>query len=88
MAFASRLLGMDAKELADVAWVRALAISGTLKTVRRAAGLPLKEVAEHLGLHPTTIIRWENGHTTPRASAALAYADVLRRLGQLPGAES
>jgi len=76
---------MDAKQLADVAWIRALALSKTLKTVRRASGLSLTEVADCLHVHPTTVIRWENGHTMPRPGSAHAYAEVLRRLGHLPG---
>lgn len=72
---------MNQEELRDIAWIRALGASGALSAIRTAAGLSLQEVADHLQVHPTSVLRWERGLIAPRAQSALAYASLIRALG-------
>ena len=72
--------GMNNTELVQLAAVRSLADSGRARSIRRAAGISLLEVANAVGVRPSTISRWESGQRAPRGDAALRYARLLHRL--------
>lgn len=59
---------------------RRAASDGTARRVRELAGLSLDEMARFVHVSPQTILRWELGRRTPRAAAALRYAEGLRLL--------
>jgi transcriptional regulator with XRE-family HTH domain len=49
----------------------------TLRGLRLRRGLTHKDVAQALGVHPTTVQRWENGSHRPRGANADRLAEVL-----------
>jgi transcriptional regulator with XRE-family HTH domain len=71
---------MAVTDLVRLADVRAIAESGTARSLRLAAGLSLAEVAEHVGVSPVTVYRWEVGDRRPRGEAALRYGRLLEAL--------
>ncbi len=50
------------------------------RAIRVTAGASQAEVARELGVHRTTIARWELGSRHPRPRVAAAYAALLREL--------
>lgn len=40
-------------------------------------GLKLGWVAREIGVHPTTLSRWLNGHSVPEATSLMAIARLL-----------
>lgn len=58
--------------------MRLLAASGDARSLRIEQRISLRELATVLGTSPSTVCRWEQGQTTPRAPAALRWADMLR----------
>jgi len=71
---------MNNTDLVRLAAVRSLADSGRARSIRRAAGISLQEVANVVGVRASTISRWESGQRVPRGDAALRYARLLHRL--------
>jgi transcriptional regulator with XRE-family HTH domain len=70
------------KEILDLVEMRRLVATGEARARRQRAGLSLAEVAATIGVTPAAISRWENDHRRPtRHASALAYADLLKRLG-------
>jgi DNA-binding transcriptional regulator YiaG len=67
-------------DLVKLSSVRAKAEAGTARSIRVAAGLSLREVADELGVGASTVFRWEKGERRPRGNAALRYADLLEAL--------
>jgi transcriptional regulator with XRE-family HTH domain len=68
---------LSARDLAAVARARDLLASGRAREIRISAGLSLREVGQALGVDSVHVWRWETGVHTPRAGAALRYADLL-----------
>lgn len=50
------------------------------RAVRKRAGLSISRLAEALGVHSSTVSRWERGLVTPRPSLRSSYADLIRAL--------
>ncbi len=48
-----------------------------LTTLRRRAGLTQRAVAERIGAHPTSLIRWEAGAAVPRADDLADWLHVV-----------
>jgi transcriptional regulator with XRE-family HTH domain len=48
-----------------------------LTTLRRANGLTLLDIAQRVGVNPTTVLRWERGERVPGAVNARALERVL-----------
>ena len=46
-------------------------------TIRRSAGLSLRDVAMVLDVSQSTVLRWENGARVPRPRHARDYAELL-----------
>ena len=46
----------------------------SFKSARKAAGLTLCQVAEHLGITDAAVAQWESGATSPRAKYLPALA--------------
>ena len=62
--------------------VRSARLPGTAssrKRLRQRAGLSLREVASVVGVHPMTVLRWEEG-VQPRRDHAIAYRQLLDAL--------
>lgn len=64
-------------DLTSLTRVRGLCRSGAARAIRQSAGLSLSEVAEAVGVQPTTIQRWEVGQRSPRGEAAIRYLEQL-----------
>ena len=56
--------------------------SGEAGHLRRAARLSLADVANVVGVEPSTVLRWERG-AAPRGERAQRYGDLLWRLAVL-----
>jgi len=73
------------EDLSVIAWARLMAESGRGRRARLRAGIGLVEAAETLGVHPSTLWRWEQGDRHPRRREALAYAALLKTAFGLSG---
>lgn len=51
--------------------------------IRRAAHGTQAKVAEHLGVHPVTVARWEAGTREPRGELRRRYRDALDEMQAL-----
>jgi transcriptional regulator with XRE-family HTH domain len=71
---------MDQDQTLALVKVRRLVTSGAAKSVRKAAGLSLPEVAEAVGSNPSTIHRWENNERSPHGEPAIRYGEFMQRL--------
>ena len=60
---------------------RSLPAGENLRAARIAAGLTMQDVAEALGVHVTSVLRWERGKRKPRGANAERYAVLLQDLG-------
>jgi DNA-binding transcriptional regulator YiaG len=67
-------------DLVDLQKVRALGQSGALRLIR--GSLSLRDIAEPVGVAPSTILRWERGERVPHGPAAVRYGQLLQRLMQ------
>ena len=66
--------------LAESRRSRALPSPPLATAIRREANVSRDRMAEHLGVHPITVARWERGTRTPRGRLRLAYAQLLEDL--------
>ncbi len=73
---------MTQRELLQVALARRLASEGEAQRLRTDAGLSLREVADAIGVSPTTLWRWEAGQRAPRPRAAIAWGALLEQLAR------
>ena len=64
-------------EFREVRRARELMASGAAEVIRRGAGMSRGDVAGVLGVHETTVMRWEKGERVPRRGAALRYLRLL-----------
>jgi transcriptional regulator with XRE-family HTH domain len=71
---------MDGAKTIQLAKVRDLVRSGAARTIREAAGLSYRELADACGVSTPTVWRWEHGERTPRGDPALRYGAVLAAL--------
>lgn len=46
-----------------------------LKSLRAGAGMTQKDIADRLGVHQSSVLRWENGTNIPDVGTMLWYAD-------------
>lgn len=53
-------------------------IRSNMKAERARNGYTVEQVAEKIGVHSNTIVRWENGTAEPRASNIVAMAHLYR----------
>ena len=67
-------------EATDLAKVRRMIESGLAREVRVRARLNESEAARAVGVHPSTLHRWERGQQVPRGRPALRYAELLQEL--------
>lgn len=71
------------KTAIELARIRELARNGTARRIREQAGLSRREMAESLGIHETTVQKWENGTRAPHGERALRFANLLRELAEV-----
>jgi len=64
----------------EISRARLRAEAGEARRIRERSLLTVGEVAREIGVHPSSLSRWETGATRPRASFALRWAEVLDRL--------
>ncbi len=76
---------MTHNKLHKIAWCRTAGTTGESARLRRAVGLTIGDVAAEVGVHPVTLRRWETGASTPNASAALRWFEVLHSLAGIEG---
>ena len=50
------------------------------RLIREAAGVTQTQLAESLGVHRMTILRWESGERRPRGLYLAAYSLALREM--------
>ncbi|MFF3897928.1 helix-turn-helix domain-containing protein [Streptomyces sp. NPDC001812] len=67
-------------DLAEVSRVRVSARKGEARTRRIQHCISLREMAESLGVKPSTLSRWERGEATPRPDDAVRWGAVLASL--------
>lgn len=72
---------MTARQTRELVEMRRLAGSGAARSRRRRSGLSLAEVGRVVGASAAAVSRWERGQRRPTGAAALAYARLLKRLG-------
>ena len=53
------------------------------QAIRRKADVPQDRMAQELGVHRVTFLRWERGDRTPRGAQLDAYARLLRELDEV-----
>lgn len=68
---------MDPKDLRRISYVRRCVADGTLKERRLAWQISVRELAQALNVSASTLSRWENCRSVPRADAALRWADAV-----------
>ena len=61
-------------------WIKQAAGNGEARTIREQSQLSREDVAQVLGVHQSTVYRWENGMRTPRGSVAIRYGRLLKKL--------
>lgn len=66
--------------LIELVNVRNMCKSGQAREIREAADVSLAEVADVIGVSPTTVYRWETGKSLPRVEHAASYWTVLQDL--------
>lgn len=64
----------------DVRAVRLMPPCEEARAIRERAGVSTSRLAQTLGVHRSTISRWERGLTTPRSSARASYAAAIASL--------
>lgn len=52
------------------------------RLIREAAGISQTQLAEAIGVHRMTILRWENGERRPRGLHLTAYCAALQEMRQ------
>ena len=67
------------EELLDTIRARTF-IGSAAATIRRSAGLSLRDVAAPLGVSQLTVLPWERGERVPRPRHARAYAALLEEI--------
>jgi len=67
-------------DIAELARVRALVRSGLARAIREKAGVSQSELARSLGVHETTVAKWESGLRLPRSDVGRRYGRILRDL--------
>ena len=70
--------------LRELALVRRMCQNGEAQQLRVGADVSLAEVADVIGVSPTTVYRWETGKSLPRVEHAASYWTVLQDLKRLP----
>jgi DNA-binding XRE family transcriptional regulator len=55
----------------------------TRRAIRLAARVSQVRMANELGVHRATLIRWENGDQEPSGDARIAYAQLLKDLREV-----
>lgn len=66
--------------LRDVRLSKSLPPPAEARALRINAGLSQSRLADEVGVHRGTLIRWENGTHRPRGLLRLRYAEVLEEL--------
>jgi len=71
---------MQPTQLAKVSRVRRLCADGGAREIRTSRSLSLGDIATTLGVHKSTVLRWETGTCQPKKEAALRYGRLLEKL--------
>jgi DNA-binding transcriptional regulator YiaG len=66
--------------VSEVRTARRLPPPERARAIRVAAGVSQQRLADELGVHWTTLARWERGERQPRPKQRVAYAELLMRL--------
>ena len=69
--------------LIDEVRARRLPSAKTRRAIRLAAGVSQSRMAEELGVHRLTFVRWESGEHEPRGENRERYAELLASLRQV-----
>jgi len=75
---------MTIDELLAISNIRRLLASGEFARMRLRVYLHETEIAQAIGVNPSTVSRWERGEASPRAAHALALAKMLPLLPPPP----
>lgn len=66
--------------LDEVRAARRLPAPPMARAIRESAGVSQTRLAEELGVHRITVVRWEAGLSIPRGALRIRYADLLASL--------
>jgi DNA-binding transcriptional regulator YiaG len=72
-----------ASSAVELVRIRERVRNGSARAIRERAGLSRAEVAEDLGVHETTVQKWEAGERSPRGDIARRYARLLQELSEV-----
>lgn len=64
----------------EVRLARRLPPPADRKAIRKAAGVSHGRVADELGVHRITVLKWESGDRTPRGDRLRRYVELLEAL--------
>jgi len=68
--------------LDEVKVARSLPAPSLAREIRRAAGVSQQRLADELGVHAATVLRWEAGAQRPSGRVRAAYAQLLTELNR------
>lgn len=63
-----------------------LPVPAIRQAIRLKADVPQDRMAQELGVHRVTFLRWENGDRTPRGAHLEAYSRLLHELDEATSA--
>lgn len=66
--------------LAEARMSRSMPSPALARAIRRDACVTQQRIADELGVHWTTVARWERGERVPRGQMRVRYAGLLRAL--------
>lgn len=69
-------------DLMALAWLRDTLEKNQARPIREPYATPT-ECAAEVGVHPTTILRWEELKRRPRGAAAVRYARLLQEFAAM-----
>jgi DNA-binding transcriptional regulator YiaG len=71
------IAGMTAKRMLLLKVAVDRSKNGTGRQIREQAQVPMRLVAEHIGVTEATVSRWETGDRRPRGEPAIRWVELL-----------
>ena len=78
---------MNRRDVLAATRARMLLASGEARRIRERARASRSDIANAIGVKPSSVSHWENGIRSPRTATAVRYAELLAELADLAHAE-